>query len=183
MGRGDALGPGLAATATGWAMAAAVAVSACAAPQAGTPLGSPAPVSTLPGGSAVDSLRGTVAVVGAEPLTRVVLQTAAGEQLRLEGDLTPLLQRVDGLEVLVEGRLEKRGLQVTSFRVVGASGVPAADGYLELEAGAAVLVGTDGVKLRFTPVPRALRGHAGHRVWIAGAPGGEPVSWGVIDPH
>ncbi|HZG43697.1 MAG TPA: hypothetical protein VEY93_12095, partial [Longimicrobium sp.] len=38
----------------------------------------PAPPPAEPGAVAGDTLRGTVAIVGSEPMTSVVLQTAAG---------------------------------------------------------------------------------------------------------
>lgn len=146
-------------------------------------LGSPTLVGTLHRGADIDSLRGTVAVVGAEPLTRVVLQSLAGEQLRLEGRAAPLLRRLDGIDVLVAGRAVGGRLQVGSFRVVGANGRPAADGVLTLEGTTAVLMGPNDVSIRFTPAPLALRDHIGSRVWIAGVAGGEPEAWGVIDPR
>lgn len=145
--------------------------------------GSSALVGNLDRGGAIDSLRGTVAVVGAEPLTRVVLQSVAGEQLQIEGRAATLLRRLDGIDVLVGGRFARGRLQVGSFRVVGANGRPAADGVLALEGTAAVLVGANGVRLHFTPAPLTLRDHVGSRVWIAGVPGGEPEAWGVIDPR
>lgn len=162
----------------------ALALAACAAPAH-----EPAPA---PGGTGVeaeepaaatpaDTLRGTVAVVGAEPLTELVLQVD-GRPIRLEGSAVTTLRHADGLEVRVAGtRLDDR-FRVASFRVRGAHGLPAADGILALDGDDAVLATTRGELLRFRPAPRALREHEGARVWIAGAPGGEPQAWGILEP-
>lgn len=131
------------------------------------------------GGGVADTLRGTVAVVGADPLTRVVLRTGS-TGIGLEGPAADTLRRVNGLVVRVEGRLQDSVMTVTGFRVREADGLPAADGILEIEGDAAVLVTPTGERLRYAPIPSALRDVAGERVWIAGAVGSEPQAWGVI---
>jgi hypothetical protein len=152
------------------ALAVAVALGACAGGSGG---GGPDP------DAAPDTVRGTVLVVGADPMTRVVLRTGDG-RLDLEGPEADRLRRVNGLGVRVDGRIDGAAMTVTGFRVREADGLPAADGILELDGDAAVLVTAAGERLRYTPVPSALRARAGERVWIAGAVGGEPQAWGVI---
>lgn len=129
---------------------------------------------------APDSARGTVAVVGADPVSQVVLDTP-GDRLILEGEPTVELRRVDGLDVRVRGEREGRRLRVVSFRVTGSHGLPAADGTLEVRGDTAVLATAGGERL-YAPIPAALREHGGARVWIAGPVGGEPRAWGVIAP-
>lgn len=131
------------------------------------------------GGAMTDTLRGTVAVVGADPLTRVVLRTGA-VGIDLEGPEADTLRRVNGLVVRVEGRLQDSVMTVTGFRVREADGLPAADGILEIHGDSAVLVTPTGERLQYAPVPSALRAAAGKRVWIAGPVGSEPQAWGVI---
>lgn len=155
----------------GPALALALAGVACAAGTGGdpAPAGDPAP----------DTLRGTVMVVGADPVTRVVLRTAAG-RVGLEGEAADRLRRVNGLGVRVDGRVDGATMIVTGFRVREADGLPAADGVLEVDGDTAVLVTATGERLRYAPVPSALRARAGARVWIAGEVGGAPQAWGVI---
>ncbi len=160
---------GAALTALALTLAALTALAGCAGgPGAGEPM-------------AADTLMGTVRVVGADPATMVVLATADG-RVTLRGDATDGLRRVNGLVVWVRGTARDDAMEVTGFRVREADGIPAADGILELDGDTAVLVTPDGARLRYTPVPTALRGRVGARVWIAGRAGGEPQAWGVIDP-
>ena len=127
-----------------------------------------------------DTLRGVIAVTGAEPMTRVGLRTPSGSVV-LEGTVAETLRRVDGVEVWVAGHREDAGpLRVDSFRVRGLGGLPAADGVLEAEGDAVILVTAEGERVSYHPAPAALRRLAGRRVWIAGEPGGRPQQWGVI---
>jgi hypothetical protein len=154
------------------ALAAGLAVlaglSGCGAPEAGHD-----------GPVAADTVRGTVRVVGADPATRVVVRTD-GATVAVAGAAADALRRVNGLVVMVRGRLADGRMDASAFRVREADGVPAADGVLEIDGRDAVLVTADGERLRFSPVPTALRARAGARVWIAGEVGAEPQAWGVI---
>ena len=125
-----------------------------------------------------DTLRGTVLVVGADPVTRLVLRTDDG-QIGLEGPAAGPLRRAAGLGVRVDGRIADGAMTVTAFRIREADGMPAADGLLEVAGDTAVLVTPDG-RLPYAPVPTALRARVGAWVWIAGPPGGEPQAWGVL---
>lgn len=126
-----------------------------------------------------DTLRGTVLVVGADPVTQVVLRTEHG-RVTLQGPALDQLRRVNGIGVRVDGRLEGTTMTAAGFRVREVDGVPAADGTLEIDGATAILTTPDGRRLRYAPVPTSLRARAGQHVWIAGRPGGEPQAWGVI---
>lgn len=127
-----------------------------------------------------DTVRGTIAVVGAEPLTTVVID-AGPSRMPVEGEAVETLRTVSGLEVRLEGRREGRAYVAEAFRVRAADGVPAADGMLELSGDSVFLTTPEGERLFYTPVPSALRAWVGDRVWIAGTVGGEPQAWGRIE--
>lgn len=157
---------------------AVMAGTACApAPGPNSPVSTATPVSVR-----VDTFSGTIAVVGARPLTRVVLQTDDGEQLTLTDAAAGGLNRLDGVDIHCRGHVREATLRVERFEVVGARGVRAVDGRLELRDGTAVLVRPNGRRVSFAPAPGTLRDWAGGRVWIAGEPGGEPEAWGLIEP-
>lgn len=133
------------------------------------------------GPAAADTARGVVAVVGAEPTTRVALRTADA-LLLLVGGPVETLRLAAGIDVWVSGRREEDGsLRVETYRVRSADGVPATDGVLELEGDVAVIVTATGDRVRFAPAPAGLRQLAGRHVWIAAPPGSEPRSWGALD--
>lgn len=132
---------------------------------------------------AADTARGVIAVVGAEPLSRVALSTADG-QLQLRGPVADTLRMASGIDVWVSGARDEDGtLRVEHYRVRSVDGVPATDGVLELDGDAAVLVTTTGERVRFSPAPAGLRHLEGRRVWIAAPPGSEPQAWGVLDSN
>ena len=139
--------------------------------------------------AAVDTLRGTVAVVGAAPVTRVVLRPAGGgADIELVGAQRDALARVAGAEVRVAGR-HTRGtasapaLEVASFAVTAVDGQPAVDGRLEREGGQLVLVTADGRRIRLVQPPAALADLVGGRVWVAGPLDREPQAFGLIEPR
>lgn len=133
------------------------------------------------GPMAADTARGVIAITGAEPITGVSLRTPDGV-VSLTGPAAETLRQASGVEVQVAGALEADGaLRVESYRVRSVDGVAAADGILELDRDAAVLVTPDGGRIRFAPAPERLRALEGRRVWIAGPPDGEPRSWGLLE--
>ncbi|MDX1675778.1 MAG: hypothetical protein R3314_13375, partial [Longimicrobiales bacterium] len=115
-----------------------------------------------------------------DPATRVVLRSD-GARLTVEGPAEATLRRVAGLGVRVDGRRDGSTIRAVGFRVREAAGMPAADGTLEVRGDTAVLF-TPGGRLRYVPVPAALKARDGARVWIAGQAGREPQAWGVIAP-
>jgi hypothetical protein len=128
-----------------------------------------------------------VAVVGSEPGTHVALLVDDGRSaFALLGERA-LLERVQGLEIVVRGAPEAGGglpsgaaFRVESFVVRASDGVPAVDGTLVREGERYLLVTGDGRRLPLEHVPDALRGRVGARVWISGTPGRFPDSFGVI---
>jgi hypothetical protein len=136
-----------------------------------------------PGAVGGDTLRGTVAIVGSEPMTSIVLQTAAGSS-SLCGALE-LLRRGAGLEVAVWGSRNAQGqFCVDRFAVRSANGVPAVDGILTRAGEGFALVMVDGRRLPIARLPDALRSSIGARVWLAGPLDRAPDSFGVIaDPR
>lgn len=134
------------------------------------------------GPMAADTARGIVEVAGAEPVTSVVLRTPRGD-LRLVGPRAESLRRASGAEVWVSGtRGDDGSLTIDAYRVRSVDGVEAADGVLELDGDAAVLVTPTGERVRYATAPAGLRSLIGQRVWITGRAGGEPRSWGALEP-
>lgn len=147
------------------------------------PRGAPAPGSA---GSAaedvrVDTLRGTIEVVGSEPAASVTLMLDGGRRaVTLEGP-RPLLDRLAALEVAVWGAAVRPGVfRVERVEVRASAGVPAVDGVLARRGQGWVLVTHDGRSLPVARLPEALRGMEGARVWLAGPLDRAPDSSGVI---
>jgi hypothetical protein len=132
----------------------------------------------------VDTLRGTVEVVGSEPATSVALMLDGGRRaVTLEGP-RPLLDRLAGLEVAVWGAAVRPGVfRVERVEVRASAGVPAVDGVLARRGRGWVLVTHAGRRLPVARLPEVLRGMEGARVWLAGPLDRAPDSSGVIsDP-
>jgi hypothetical protein len=97
--------------------------------------------------AAMDTLRGTIAVVGSEPATLVALRpVSGGAEVIMQGDPVRDLRRLSGVEVQVEGRdgppggrtsappgPGARSFIVERFEVRAVDGVPAVDGILVAE--------------------------------------------------
>jgi hypothetical protein len=129
---------------------------------------------------AVDSIVGTVRVVGVEALPKITLAPdGGGEALTLVGPAA--LKRVDGLGVAVIGRLAGTELRVERFTVVAANGLPATDGRLVADGAVLYLVTVDGQRHPLVRPSPSLWAHAGGRVWVSGALEREPVAYGIIE--
>lgn len=131
-----------------------------------------------------DSVRGRISIVGAAPVTRLVIRGTTGPDVILHGDaaMVRALRSVQGLEIAAFGHLQAdQVLHVARFTVRAADGVPALDGTLQREDDGFVLVTADGRRHRLTHLPESLHPHAGHRVWIAGALDRPPEAFGVVD--
>ncbi|HEX7089976.1 MAG TPA: hypothetical protein VF192_07555 [Longimicrobiales bacterium] len=167
--------------------AAALAAMAAFACNGGRPAGEPRGASRA--ATAADTLRGIVAVVGAEPLGRVVLRPAGGgAEVELVGPQREALARVAGAEVVAVGRPTSGttpgpALEAVSFTVTAVDGQPAVDGRLEREAGRLVLVTADGRRIPLVRPPAALEAWVGARVWVAGPLDREPQAFGMIEPR
>ena len=131
-----------------------------------------------------DTVRGVVALVGAEPSKRVVLKAVnGGRTISLSGMATTGLSRLVGVELMVRGvMITSRDVVVSDYVVRAVDGVPAWDGKLASGENGAFLVLTDGSgRKSIAVVPSQLRGLAGERVWIAMNPGARTArAYGVI---
>ena len=129
---------------------------------------------------AVDTIVGTVQVVGVEALPRVTLVRDGGSgALTLTG--LSSVRRADGLRVAVVGRLVGSELAVKGFTVVAANGVAATDGRLVAEGATLYLVTGDGVRHPLVRPSPTLWAHVGGRAWVSGPLDREPVAYGIIE--
>ncbi len=153
---------------------------------AGAPAAQPGTTSPAAPGSPspVDTARGIIAIVGADPATEVVLRPrAGGPDMVLSHPDQESLNRLSGLEVWVEGtKIGARHFVVLRFAVRGADGISALDGTLAQEGDRVVLVTADGRRLALAESPVALRHQIGARVWISGPLDRAPNSFGIITP-
>ncbi len=156
-----------------------------ATPTRPPPTVGPAPDAPRPAPEAAvtDSVRGRMSIVGAAPVTHLVIRGSGEPDTRLHGDaaMNRSLRSVQGLEIEAFGHLEAGVLHVERFAVRGSDGVPAVDGMLQRDDDDHVLVTADGRRHRVTHLPESLHAHVGRRVWIAGALDRPPEAFGVID--
>ncbi len=137
---------------------------------------------------ATDSLRGVLAIVGNEPLTRIQISTDAGVPWLVTGADELVLRAASGLEVVVFGRIgapdadPRATRQFTAQRMVvrAADGIPAQDGVLERDGARFVLRLADDRRLALPAIPDALRAQAGARIWWAGPTNRAPSAYGVL---
>jgi hypothetical protein len=148
-------------------------------------------------GASLDTARGIVRRVGAEPQSRLALFSTLGEAsspLALSGAPATELAAAEGLEVMVEGRrTAERDLlvapggaavfQVQRFAVRASDGVEARDGVLREIDGAWYLETAPGVRQPIVGLPAALRGQAGARVFLVGTSAQAPQAFGVLRPR
>jgi hypothetical protein len=165
---------------------AALALACALVPAACVP-GNGAPGDAVRASAPPDTLRGVVEVVGSEPGATVALIFDEGRRaVTLEGE-RPLLDRLQGLEIVVRGEREtgvammgSGTFRVDSFAVRASGEMPATDGVLVREGERYLLSTWDGRRLALEHVPADLRAREGAWVWIAGVPGRFPDSFGVI---
>lgn len=140
-----------------------------------------------------DTVRGVVAVTGADPAWRLTLTTAAGDAYDVTsagGTATPLaeLRAADHLEVTLLGNEAPgagelpgaRGFVMTSFLVRAADGADAQDGILIREPAGYALRLMDGTALPIATLPRPLEGQVGARIFWVGATDVPPAAYGVL---
>jgi hypothetical protein len=136
--------------------------------------------------AAGDTLRGTLLIVGAEPLTDVVLRPATGRSVSLTGDLRDELRALSGVEIWISGTHvpgPRPSFVVARYAVRTVDGVRAIDGVLATDGDGLALITADGRRHRLTRVPEALRAQVGARVWVSGEPPTEIASYGIIRPR
>jgi hypothetical protein len=124
-----------------------------------------------------DTLRGVVAVIGADPTPRITLRVDRQGAVMLRG--APALATLSGLEVRVAGTRTDNGFDVGEFVVRAADGVPALDGVLTDRAGQLSLV-HDGATTTISGASSAIRALIGKRIWATMA-NGEILTFGVIE--
>lgn len=160
----------------------ALLLALCGACAHGRPADDTAAAPAPENGAAADTARGTVAVVGSTPFTRVVLKLGSGRpDLLLTGSATMALRRASGTEVWVSGTRTGRAFVVAEFRVRAVDGQPAMDGRLALDDTVLMLVTADGARHRVARPPAALRSLVGARVWVTGSLDRGPLTWGLLE--
>lgn len=123
-----------------------------------------------------DTVRGQLIWQGTEPARAVVLRTAQST-IALSGMATTGMSKLVGSEVVVRGvRITPRDVVVSDFYVRAADGVPAFDGTILPDGGLKL---TDGSGTKRVPLPSALQGLTGARVWVA-VKDGRPFAYGLI---
>jgi len=140
-----------------------------------------------------DTVRGVVAVTGADPAWRLTLTTAASavyDVTSAGGTATPLaeLRAADHLEVTLLGNVSAgagelpgvRGFVMTSFVVRAADGAGALDGILIREPAGYALRLMDGTARPIATLPRTLEGQVGARIYWVGATNTPPAAYGVL---
>jgi hypothetical protein len=144
----------------------------------------PPPSSGPPPAAASDTARGIVAVVGAIPITEVVLRQATGRPITLTGPLAKEIGVASGADVWVRGRrVDARTLDVESYAVRSVDGVTAITGTLTADGDRLVLVTDDGRRHPIARPPAPLREHVGARVWISGDLSSTINAYGVLRPR
>jgi hypothetical protein len=132
----------------------------------------------------LDTARGIVAVVGAVPITEVVLRQPTGRPVTLTGSLAKEIGVASGADVWVRGRrVDARTIDVESYAVRSVDGVTAITGTLTADGDRLVLVTDDGRRHTIARPPAPLRQHVGARVWITGDLGTTINAYGVLRPR
>jgi hypothetical protein len=159
------------------ALGSALACSAASSPQAASRLG----VRPDPG---VDTVRGTVSVVGTATDERVMIRPlGGGPAIPVSGPVAKTLLLVSGADVQASGRRDAAGaFDVREFVVRSVDDVPAIDGTLVAQDGGIAIMTTDHTTHPIANPPPALRAHVGQRVWITGPLETGAVTFGVIAP-
>lgn len=127
-----------------------------------------------------ETVRGTVTVEGADPMTRVMLRSQGGAK-EVAGPHARTLSRLNGVTVLARGTTSGSVLTVEEFVVTAVNGEPVLDGRIVEDGEAVAMMTMEGRRVALRDVPAALRALAGHRVWLRASASGEPESWHRID--
>lgn len=135
-----------------------------------------------------DSLRGVIAVVGAMPLTDLVIKLENNQATKLKAspEIYESLTHLSALTVLVKGQNQKidqghyRNIfTVTSFKAISSGGVPVEDGIIIIDNKGNLLLQTDHGSLALSNPPAAFRTKIGARVFV-GVPLDNPPVYGFI---
>jgi hypothetical protein len=132
----------------------------------------PAEAQAAPDASDDTTATGVVRVVGADPITTVVLDSA-GSHVALRGSLEVEVARLVGATVRVRGRpvpnappTPPRAVEVSDYDVLSINGATPVVGILRLGDDAPRIEGDSTVLLAFTPP--GLLSLAGAKVWVVG---------------
>jgi hypothetical protein len=134
------------------------------------------------------TVAGIVRVVGADPVTQLVVQAGEGAPTALVGPLQVELHQMVGLEVRVAGVRAgaappaTTSVDVHSYEAVALNGVPAHTGTLEQTGDDVRLVGTRQTWTLVDP-PDEVRAAVGAKVWVAGEAAGDALrvtAYGII---
>jgi hypothetical protein len=131
----------------------------------------------------MDTARGIAAVVGAIPITQVVVRPAAGRPVTVTGPLAKEIGVASGADVWVRGRRAADGsLEATAYSVRSVDGVTAITGTLVADGDRLVLVTDEGRRHPLARPPAPLREQVGARIWITGDPATTISSYGILRP-
>ncbi len=132
--------------------------------------------------------QGMIRSIGADPFAQLVIQPRPGHgegQVAIAGELRSELAQLQGVEVLVRGRVAPnrppnppRAIEVTSYEIVSVGGERPYVGTLRDAAGTLMLL--DMVVIR---APHDLRRAVGGKVWISGPVSGDSLRvslYGII---
>jgi hypothetical protein len=135
-----------------------------------------------------DSVRGVLSVVGAEPLTALLLTPARGAAVAIEGSQAVVMRGLSRLEVTAMGRMTTRRsssspmsyvFEADTFVVRAADRVVAYDGIVVQAADGFYLVSGDS-RVSVAYLPAALRDRLGARVFVVGPLDRAPIAYGTI---
>jgi len=131
--------------------------------------------------SALDSLCGTVRVVGSEPAVFVQIEPQGSSPVQVSGAARPSLRFLSGLGVCAYGSgSSAEGWMADRLIVRSHEGEPAVDGVLGERAGAYAVTTEDNREVRLTSLPDALKREGGSRVWVVLDGQGNVKSFGVV---
>jgi hypothetical protein len=116
----------------------------------------------------------------------VRLRPAEGQAVTLTGELLPVLSRLSGATVAVEGTKRGSGMmaqfEVASYEIVGRDGERPDVGVLQRQ-GTSFRIANEGGTVTLSNVPDALARNVGGEVWVTGVREGGTLqvqSFGVI---
>ena len=139
----------------------------------------------------MDTVRGTLTLVGNEPLGELILTPLdQSEVLSIAGSQRTQLRQLRKVDIMAGGRFtgqrsytaSPRGARVfeaDTFAVRGMDGVPALDGIIVQQNSRYYLL-VNGRRLPVEYMPKALQGKLGARVFLAGPLEAPLIYYGVI---
>ncbi len=142
------------------------------------------------GDGGVESLTGTVQVVGSAPVNvQVVLQPESGPAMRVVGDLASEVANLVSARVTVRGRVSPspdpivaREIEATGYEIVAVNGAPVIVGeVISVDGGGSARLRTeDGAEVVVTGAPASFR--VGQKVWVQGPRSLTVQSYGTLRP-